>query len=64
MTDVQFLPLCDVLFNILSLAIYFCDVVFDLVLGYALFERQNVLLGVFVVFLVLCSLIVSQASME
>lgn len=32
----EFLPLCDVLFNIISLASYFCDVVFDLAMGYAL----------------------------
>lgn len=56
----SFLPICDVLFNSISLAIYFCDLIFDLVLGYALFERNNVLLGLFVVFLVLSSLIVSQ----
>lgn len=39
----EFLPLCDVLFNIISLAAYFCDIVFDLVMAYALFERQKVL---------------------
>ena len=32
----EFLPLCDVLFNIISLASYFCDVVFDLAMVYAL----------------------------
>lgn len=35
----EFLPLCDVLFNVISLAGYFCDVVFDLVMGYALLKR-------------------------
>lgn len=38
------------------------DVVFDLILGYALFAQDNVLLGLFVLFLVLSSLIVSQVS--
>ncbi|EFN84142.1 uncharacterized protein LOC105183515 [Harpegnathos saltator] len=32
----EFLPLCDVLFNIISLASYFCDVVFDFAMVYAL----------------------------
>lgn len=37
----EFLPLCDVLFNIISLAAYFCDVVFDLVTVYTLYDRDN-----------------------
>ncbi|KAF7417732.1 hypothetical protein HZH68_000385 [Vespula germanica] len=32
----EFLPLCDVLFNIISLASYFCDIVFDFAMVYAL----------------------------
>ncbi|KAF2892493.1 hypothetical protein ILUMI_13712 [Ignelater luminosus] len=35
----EFLPLCDLLFNVVSLAAYFCDVVFDLLMIYALYER-------------------------
>ena len=35
----DFLPLCDVLFNIISLASYFCDVVFDCVTVYTLYEQ-------------------------
>ncbi|CAH1116637.1 unnamed protein product [Phaedon cochleariae] len=35
----EFLPLCDLLFNVVSLAAYFCDVVFDILVVYALFER-------------------------
>ena len=31
---VEFLPICDVLFNVVSLASYFCDVVFDLIATY------------------------------
>ena len=34
----EFLPICDVLFNIISLAAYFCNVVFDFVLVYTLYE--------------------------
>lgn len=56
----EFLPLCDVLFNVISLAGYFCDVVFDVVLGYALFERG--MFGYFatVMGLVIFSLLISQ----
>ena len=40
MAQGEFLPLCDVLFNIISLASYFCDVVFDVVTIYTLYENQ------------------------
>ncbi|CAH2002861.1 unnamed protein product [Acanthoscelides obtectus] len=36
----EFLPLCDLLFNIVSLAAYFCDVVFDILVVYALYEKN------------------------
>lgn len=39
MAQHEFLPLCDVLFNIISLAAYFCDIVFDVVMGYALYSH-------------------------
>jgi len=39
MAQYEFLPLCDVLFNIISLAAYFCDIVFDVVMGYALYSH-------------------------
>ncbi|XP_065226228.1 uncharacterized protein LOC135849652 [Planococcus citri] len=41
MAQHEFLPLCDVLFNIISLAAYFCDIVFDVVMGYALFVHNQ-----------------------
>lgn len=56
----EFLPLCDVLFNVISLAGYFCDVVFDVVLGYALLERGRIGYFTVVISLVLLSLLVSQ----
>jgi len=34
---VEFLPICDVLFNVVSLASYFCDVVFDIIATYTFF---------------------------
>jgi len=37
----EFLPLCDFLFNIISLAIYFCDIVFDLVFIYTLLSEDS-----------------------
>lgn len=39
MARYEFLPLCDVLFNVISLAAYFCDIVFDVVMGYALYSH-------------------------
>ncbi|XP_055629862.1 uncharacterized protein LOC129770799 [Toxorhynchites rutilus septentrionalis] len=56
----EFLPLCDVLFNVISLAGYFCDVVFDIVLGYALYERQKFAYFTAVIVIVSFSLIISQ----
>uniref|UniRef100_A0A182SPA7 XK-related protein n=1 Tax=Anopheles maculatus TaxID=74869 RepID=A0A182SPA7_9DIPT len=56
----EFLPLCDVLFNVISLAGYFCDVVFDVVLGYALYERQKFAYFAAVIVIVSFSLIISQ----
>lgn len=56
----EFLPLCDVLFNVISLAGYFCDVVFDLVLGYALYNRGRFSAFWTVMGLVGFSLIISQ----
>ncbi|XP_056648374.1 XK-related protein 7-like [Diorhabda carinulata] len=41
----EFLPLCDLLFNVVSLAAYFCDLVFDILVVYALFQK-----GIYVLF--------------
>lgn len=56
----EFLSLCDVLFNVVSLAGYFCDVVFDVVLSYALFERGHFGYMTFVIVVVIVSLVISQ----
>lgn len=56
----EFLPLCDVLFNIISLTIYFCNVVFDIVLAWALFDRGNTSYFAVCLFTIFLSLIVSQ----
>ncbi|RZF33331.1 hypothetical protein LSTR_LSTR007676 [Laodelphax striatellus] len=61
MAQYEFLPLCDVLFNIISLASYFCDVVFDVVMGYALWQRGQGAWALFTMSFVLLSLVVSQA---
>lgn len=56
----EFLSLCDVLFNVVSLAGYFCDVVFDVILSYALFEKGHYAYMAVVITLVLSSLVISQ----
>jgi hypothetical protein len=56
----EFLPLCDLLFNIISLAAYFCDVVFDSVTAYTLYlQHQTLWLGV-TLSLILFSALISQ----
>ncbi|XP_006619309.1 uncharacterized protein LOC102680768 [Apis dorsata] len=58
----EFLPLCDVLFNIISLASYFCDVVFDFAMVYALAQHSIAppILFPLSVMLIATSLIISQ----
>ncbi|KAL1115094.1 hypothetical protein AAG570_007125 [Ranatra chinensis] len=60
MAQNEFLPLCDVLFNIISLASYFCDIVFDLVMGYALMERGRTFWFIVTLMFVALSLTISQ----
>ena len=38
MAAVDFLPVCDLLFNLLSLTCYFCDVVFVSMVTYTLYD--------------------------
>ncbi|XP_012171798.1 uncharacterized protein LOC100652055 [Bombus terrestris] len=58
----EFLPLCDVLFNIISLASYFCDVVFDFAMVYALAQHSVAppILFPLSIVLIATSLIISQ----
>ncbi|XP_013191811.1 uncharacterized protein LOC106135940 [Amyelois transitella] len=56
----EFLPLCDVLFNVISLAGYFCDVVFDVVMGYALLERGYKGSFAAAISIIITSLLISQ----
>ena len=56
----EFLPLCDVLFNIISLASYFCDVVFDVVTIYTLYDQKEVIWFTLSLSCVLLSLVVCQ----
>lgn len=56
----EFLPLCDVLFNVISLAGYFCDVVFDVVMGYALLERGYNATFAATISIVVTSLVITQ----
>lgn len=58
----EYLPICDNLFNVISLAAYFCDCVFDIVLGYSLLERGKINLFIAVVLIISGSLIVSQVD--
>lgn len=38
MVSVDFLPICDILFNFISLASYFCDVAFDIIVAYTFYR--------------------------
>jgi hypothetical protein len=39
---VNFLPICDLLFNFISVASYFCDVAFDIIVTYTLYQSETV----------------------
>ena len=60
MMSQEFLPLCDVLFNIISMASYFCDVVFDVITAYTLYQQEMYIWLILAVVFILSSLIVSQ----
>lgn len=60
MAQHEFLPLCDVLFNIISLAAYFCDIVFDVLMGYALFVHHQYDWFVVIMLLVIFSSVTQQ----
>ena len=55
MVSVDFLPICDLLFNFISVASYFCDVAFDIIVAYTFYRD-----GLNVWFLIIvCSIIIS-----
>lgn len=56
----EFLPLCDLLFNVVSLAAYFCDLVFDILVVYALYERNLKVLFIQCLCAIILTSIVSQ----
>ncbi|XP_054717870.1 uncharacterized protein LOC129227348 [Uloborus diversus] len=56
----EFLPLCDVLFNIISLASYFCDIVFDVVTIYTLYVKEELAWFVLSLSCIMLSLLISQ----
>ncbi|XP_014674879.1 PREDICTED: uncharacterized protein LOC106814993 [Priapulus caudatus] len=58
----EYLPLCDVLFNIVSLASYFCDVVFDLVTVYSLYSSGELVWFGIGLALVTSSVILTQTT--
>lgn len=57
---VEFLPLCDLLFNIISLVAYFCDVVFASVTAYTFYLNAHYRYFAIVLILILLAAIVSQ----
>lgn len=56
----EFLPLCDVLFNIISLASYFCDIVFDVVTVYTLYITGQLAWFILSLSCIMLSLLISQ----
>lgn len=56
----ELLPLCDLLFNIISLAAYFCNVVFDSATAYTLYLQHDTLWFVLTSICILFSCIAGQ----
>ena len=57
---VEFLPICDVLFNVVSLASYFCDVVFDIIATYTFFVSGHAAWGWISLVSIVTSLVTCQ----
>jgi len=57
---VEFLPICDVLFNVVSLASYFCDVVFDVIATYTFYVSGHYVWFGISLFSIIVSLISCQ----
>ena len=55
MQSVDFLPICDLLFNFVSLASYFCDITFDLIVVHSFFRDGHT----FWFLVTVCSIILS-----
>ncbi|OQR77324.1 XK-related protein 6-like [Tropilaelaps mercedesae] len=60
MNDAELLPICDILFVISSLLIYFCDVLFSFLLAYALFLQDLLLWPCILLALILLSSVLCQ----
>ena len=60
MQSVDFLPICDLLFNFVSLASYFCDVTFDLIVVHSFFRDGHTFWFLVTVCAIILSLFVSQ----
>lgn len=57
---VDFLPICDLLFNFISVASYFCDVAFDIIVAYTFYRDGLTLWFLIVICAIIVSLFVSQ----
>eukprot|EP00090_Calanus_glacialis_P038767 TRINITY_DN67574_c0_g1_i1.p1 TRINITY_DN67574_c0_g1~~TRINITY_DN67574_c0_g1_i1.p1 ORF type:complete len:674 (-),score=96.41 TRINITY_DN67574_c0_g1_i1:90-2111(-) len=57
---VEFLPICDVLFNVVSLASYFCDVVFDVIATYTFYVSGHFVWFGISLFSIIISLLACQ----
>ena len=60
MQSVDFLPICDLLFNFVSLASYFCDVTFDLIVVHSFFRDGHTFWFLVTVCAIILSLFISQ----
>ena len=57
---VDFLPVCDLLFNIASITTYFCDIIFNVIVTYLLYSHGNTAWFVILALAVSISLVVCQ----
>lgn len=62
--QMEFLPLCDLLFNVISLCIYSSQCIFNVVFSYACYESGKIIYFTLTFVIVLSSLILSQVIMH
>lgn len=64
----NFLPICDLLFNFISVASYFCDVAFDIIVIYTFYQTQTnwflVLLVTTIISLFACQILSVKWSID
>ena len=59
---VDFLPLCDLLFNFISVTTYFCNIAFDVIVIYTLYSDERIVAFCILFFALVISILLCQVG--